>query len=102
MEEQPPQHHTDHVGAGEVNEDYPVKFIVKWTIHEGYAEAKAFEASYSGAISLDRPKPPPVLDDIADDAQPFMEATFRWDGCDHWDTSPRNMMHHTCGRNDVQ
>lgn len=91
----------DRVGAGEMDEGFPVKFIVRWTIHEGYAEAKVFEASYSGDVSLDRPKPPPVLDPLGDDDLPFMEADFRWDGCGHWNTAPGGMRHHTCGTNDV-
>lgn len=90
---------TDHVGAGEVDETYPVKFIVRWTVYEHRAEAKVYEASYSGRGGIDDV---PVLDEVPEDASHDMEVDLRWDGCGNWDLSPGGMLLHTCGRNDVQ
>lgn len=85
---------TDHVGAGEHDDRFPVKFVVRWKVYEHRAEAQVFEAGYTGD--------PPTVDPVGANAPPDAVVSLRWDGCGNWDLCPGGMQLHTCGRNDVQ
>jgi hypothetical protein len=87
---------TEHIGAGPPDPDRPVRFIVKWTVYEGSADALAFEAPYT----TDGDKP--VLEPNVDGEEPLVDADIRWDGCANWGMSTKGLALHTCGADDVQ
>lgn len=88
-----PTYATEHIATGEVDPLRPVAWIVKWTIHESYAEVKAYEAAYLSPATL-------VTD--VDGEEPLFDADIRWDGCANWGLSTRGLAVHTCSGNDVQ
>ena len=74
------------MATGEITERIGERFTITWTVHEAYAEVKAYDA------------PPP---EPADD-EPLIDATIKWDGCANWGVSTRGLAVHTCGAEDVQ
>lgn len=87
----------DHIGVGEIDDRFPVKFVIVWEIAEYLAKATVYEAAYS-SIGDETPR----LENPEGGEKPEVVATFRWDGCGNWDFAPEGCMLHTCGRNDVQ
>lgn len=83
---------TEHIATGKEDPDYPVTWIVKWTVHEFYAEVKAYEAPYSAR----------GLEPDVDGEEPVFDASIRGDGCANWGLSTRGLAVHTCGGNEVQ
>lgn len=82
---------TEHIATGKEDPDYPVTWIIKWTIHESYANVRAYEAPYS-----DRGLEPDVGVE-----EPVIDATIHWNGCADW-SREHVFSAHTCCGNDVQ
>lgn len=88
---------TEHIGAGPIDPDRPVRFIVKWTVYEARADALAYEAPYTVDASGK-----PVLETDISDEEPLVDADIRWDGCANWGMSTKGLALHTCNSGEVQ